>query len=65
MMMGCIDITWPMLGAISLTLGLVHLLVWMRRPAQYAYLLFFVSTVRRRASSGRPDASCWISICRA
>lgn len=43
--MGWIDIAWPMLGATSLTLGLVHLLVWIRRPAQHAYLLFFVTAV--------------------
>jgi two-component system sensor kinase FixL len=43
--MAWIDIAWPMLGAISLTLGVVHLLVWIRQPAQYAYLLFFVTAV--------------------
>lgn len=32
-----------MFGATSLTLGLVYLLVWVRRPTQYGYLLFFTT----------------------
>jgi hypothetical protein len=31
-----------MIGATSLTLGLIYLLVWVRQPSQYGYLLFFV-----------------------
>jgi two-component system sensor kinase FixL len=31
-----------MIGATSLTLGLIYLLVWVRQPAQYGYVLFFV-----------------------
>jgi two-component system, LuxR family, sensor kinase FixL len=40
--MGWIDIAWPMVGAASLTLGLIYLLVWIRQPGGYGYLLFFV-----------------------
>jgi two-component system, LuxR family, sensor kinase FixL len=40
--MGWIDHAWPMFGAISLTLGLIYLLVWVRQPRQYGYLQFFV-----------------------
>ena len=41
--MGWIDIAWPMIGATSLTLGLIYLLVWVRQPSQYGYLLFFLT----------------------
>lgn len=41
--MGWIDTAWPMLGATSLTLGLIYLLVWVRQPTQYGYLLFFLT----------------------
>ena len=32
-----------MIGATSLTLGLIYLLVWVRQPTQFGYLLFFVT----------------------
>lgn len=38
--MNWIDIVWPMLGAASMTLGLVHLLVWVRQRDQPAHLMF-------------------------
>ena len=41
--MGWIDTAWPMIGATSLTLGLIYLLVWVRQPTQYGYLLFFMT----------------------
>ena len=41
--MGWISIAWPMIGATSLTLGLIYLLVWLRRPAESGYLLFFLT----------------------
>ena len=41
--MGWIDIAWPMIGATSLTLGLIYLLVWVRQPPHYGYLLFFLT----------------------
>ena len=41
--MGWIDIAWPMIGATSLTLGLIYLLVWVRQPTHYGYLLFFLT----------------------
>jgi PAS domain S-box-containing protein len=41
--MGWIDTAWPMIGATSLTLGFIYLLVWLRQPTQYGYLLFFMT----------------------
>lgn len=38
--MSWIDITWPMMGAASLTLGLIYLLVWFRQRGQPAHLVF-------------------------
>ena len=52
--MGWIDIAWPMVGAVSLTLGLIYLLVWVRKPDRYGYLLFF------QAASG--DDHAWREI---
>jgi PAS domain S-box-containing protein len=49
--MGWIDTAWPMIGATSLTLGLIYLLVWLRQPTQYGYLLFFVTAASVAAFS--------------
>lgn len=38
--MNWIDIVWPILGGTSLTLGMVHLLVWLRQRDQRAHLMF-------------------------
>jgi two-component system, LuxR family, sensor kinase FixL len=38
--MNWIDIVWPMIGAISLTMGLFHLLIWSKRRSETVYLLF-------------------------
>lgn len=35
-----IDIVWPMMGAVSLTLALIHLLIWFHQRTQPAHLLF-------------------------
>lgn len=44
--MNWIDIVWPMMGAVSLTLGLIHLLIWFRQRAQQqAYLLLSMATL--------------------
>jgi PAS domain S-box-containing protein len=43
--MSWIDIAWPMIGATSLTLGLIYLLVWIRQPDRYGYLLFFMTAI--------------------
>lgn len=38
--MNWVDVTWPMLAAASLVLGLVHALVWLGRPHQVVHLAF-------------------------
>lgn len=35
-----IDIAWPVMGGVSLTLGLVHVLIWFRQRSQPALLMF-------------------------
>jgi signal transduction histidine kinase len=40
-----IDILWPAMGAVSLTLGVLHALIWRRDPRQLAYLAFSVAAV--------------------
>jgi two-component system, LuxR family, sensor kinase FixL len=39
--MNWIDIAWTIMASASLTLGLIHLLVWNKGRAQYAHLVFF------------------------
>lgn len=41
--MSWIDIAWPMMGAASLTLGSIHLLIWFRQRGQPAHLVFSVA----------------------
>lgn len=41
--MNWIDIVWPILGAASLTLGLVHLLAWFRQRSLPAHLMFSIA----------------------
>lgn len=38
--MNWVDIVWPMLGAASLMLGLIHLLIWFQQRNQPAHLMF-------------------------
>lgn len=40
-----IDFLWPMMGATSLTLGLLHALVWVRERDRSAYLAFGIAAV--------------------
>jgi PAS domain S-box-containing protein len=41
--MSWIDIVWPMMGAASLTLGLIHLFIWVHTRRQIEHLLFCVT----------------------
>lgn len=41
--MNGIDILWPMMGAASLTLGLIHMMVWLRQRTQPAHLVFSIA----------------------
>ncbi|MEO8507601.1 MAG: hypothetical protein ABI593_08235, partial [Betaproteobacteria bacterium] len=40
--MNWIEYAWAMMAAASLTLGLIHLLVWFKGRSRYAHLAFFV-----------------------
>jgi len=40
-----IDIVWPMMGATSLTLGLIYLLVWLRERTQLSQLVFSFAAI--------------------
>ena len=39
--MNWIEIVWIGMSAASLTIGTIHLFVWVEHRAQYAHLLFF------------------------
>lgn len=43
--MNWIDIVWPMMGAASLTLALIHLLIWFKQGRQTAHLMFAVTAM--------------------
>ena len=43
--MNWIDIVWPMMGAASLTLALIHLLIWFKQGHQTAHLMFAVTGI--------------------
>ena len=47
--MNWVEITWTMMIAASLMLGVVHLFVWRKQRSQYAHLLFFVLAVSAAA----------------
>jgi hypothetical protein len=49
--MGWIDFAWPMIGAASLTLGVVFLLAWVRQTSRYGYAMFFLTTLSVAAFS--------------
>jgi two-component system, LuxR family, sensor kinase FixL len=38
--MNWVDIVWPVMGGVSLTLGLIHLLIWLRQRNRSALLMF-------------------------
>jgi PAS domain S-box-containing protein len=43
--MSWIDVAWTMMASASLTLALLHLVVWHRQRSEYAYLVFCVLAV--------------------
>ena len=47
--MNWVQITWIMMSAASLTLGVIHLFVWFKQRSQYAHLLFFALAVSAAA----------------
>ena len=40
--MNWVEITWIMMSAVSLTVGVIHLFAWLKQRSQYAHLLFLV-----------------------
>jgi PAS domain S-box-containing protein len=48
-MMNWVEVTWTMMIAASLMLGVVHLFVWQKQRSQYAHLLFFLLAVSAAA----------------
>ena len=50
--MNWIELAWAMMAAASLTLGLIHLLVWCRGRSRYAHLAFFVLATSVAVFSG-------------
>jgi len=43
--MNWVQIAWVMMSAASLTLGVIHLFVWLKQRSQYAHLLFFALAI--------------------
>jgi hypothetical protein len=43
--MNSVEILWPMLGSASLTLGLIHVAIWARQPAERSHLVFGVAAM--------------------
>ena len=43
--MNGIDLIWPMMGAASLMLGLIHLTVWVRQRNEVAHLIFSIAAL--------------------
>jgi two-component system, LuxR family, sensor kinase FixL len=43
--MNWIEIAWIMMTAASLTLGVIHLFIWLKQRSQYANLLFFALAI--------------------
>ncbi|HSE12034.1 MAG TPA: PAS domain S-box protein [Rudaea sp.] len=43
--MNWIDIVWPMMGSASLTLALIHLLVWFKQGRQTAHVMFALAAM--------------------
>ena len=42
-MMDWVDLTWPMLAAASLVLGLIHAMVWLGQPRQRIHLALAIA----------------------
>jgi two-component system, LuxR family, sensor kinase FixL len=49
--MSWIHLLWPMMGAASLTVGLIHLTIWARQRAQVAHLIFSIAALSVMALS--------------
>lgn len=49
--MNWVEIAWSMMASASVTLGLVHLLVWSKQRSRYAHLAFFALTISVAAFS--------------
>ena len=47
--MNWVEITWIMMSAASLTLGFIHLFVWLKQRSQHAHLLFFTLAISAAA----------------
>jgi two-component system sensor kinase FixL len=47
--MNWVEVTWIMMSAASLTLGFIHLFVWLKQRSQHAHLLFFVLAISAAA----------------
>ena len=43
--MNWVQIAWIVMSAASLTLGVIHLFVWLKQRSQYAHLLFFALAI--------------------
>jgi PAS domain S-box-containing protein len=43
--MNWVEVAWIMMIAASLTLGVIHLFVWLKQRSQYAHLLFFALAI--------------------
>jgi two-component system, LuxR family, sensor kinase FixL len=49
--MNGIDVLWPMMGAASLTLALIHLMIWARQREEAAHLIFGIAATSVAALS--------------
>ena len=47
--MNWVQLAWIMMSAASLTLGVIHLLVWFKQRSKYAHLLFFALAISAAA----------------
>ena len=47
--MSWVEITWIVMSAACLTLGVIHLFVWSKQRSQYAHLLFFALAISATA----------------
>ncbi len=47
--MNWVQVAWIMMTAASLTLGVIHLFVWLKQRSQYAHLLFFALAISATA----------------
>ena len=50
--MNWVQIVWIMMSAACLTLGVIHLFVWLKQRSQYAHLLFFALAISAATFGG-------------